>query len=314
MRGYRKIKLVAINILVAFLFGWVLHQGCVKDRVASNPGTDEQHLTVPVTLVPLFRLPSILAESSGIIMTAPGKIWSHNDSGNENSLYCFDLTGSLLRTVTVTNASNIDWEDLALDNQKRIYISDAGNNENNRRNLVIYRIPDPESFPGSTVQAEMINFSYEDQTAFPPPASERNFDMEAVIWHNDSLFLFTKDRTSPLAGYTKMYKLPATPGTHIAKAAGSFFLGTSNSAARVTAADIDPVSRKLALLVQQRVIVFSNYQGSNFFQGKVTDYPFTQLPGQVEALFFVAAGKLYISEEGSVANTGFLYEANLPSK
>jgi hypothetical protein len=316
MKRFGTLKTTILNILLILMFGWVLHQGCVKDRVSTEPAFEEdpveQTISVPVTLVPQFRLPSILMESSGIIMTSPGKLWSHNDSGNENKLYCFDLSGSLIRTITVSNSSNVDWEDLAIDNQKRIYISDAGNNENRRTDLVIYRIPDPESFHTSTVTAELIRFKYEDQSSYPPPASSRNFDMEAVVWHNDSLFLFTKDRTSPLAGFTKMYKLPATPGTHVARAAGSFYLGTTNATARVTAADIHTASGKLALLVQNRLIVFTNYQGSRFFYGKVINYPFTQLPGQAEALFFVSDSRLYITEEGSAGKAGYLYEVILP--
>lgn len=300
--------------MVAGLLIWTLQQGCVRDRTTPDTDPDDETNSFPVTPKPLFRLPSVLLESSGLAITAPGKIWSHNDSGNENQLYCFNLDGVLIRTITISNASNIDWEDLTVDPQKRIYIGDFGNNNNSRNNLVIYRIADPETFTESSVTAEIINFSYEDQTAFPPPASEMNYDMEAVIWHNDSLFMFTKDRTSPFAGYTKMYKMPATPGTHVAKAAGSFFLGTTIFSAWVTAADIHQPSGKLALLVPNRVIVFSNYSGSRFFQGEVRNYPFTSILGQIESLVFTSDSSLYISEEGVGSTPGLFYELKLPQQ
>lgn len=300
--------------MVAGLLIWTLQQGCVRDRTTPDTDPDDETNSFPVTPRPLFRLPSVLLESSGLAITAPGKIWSHNDSGNENQLYCFNLDGVLIRTITISNASNIDWEDLTVDPQKRIYIGDFGNNNNSRNNLVIYRIADPETFTESSVTAEIINFSYEDQTAFPPPASEMNYDMEAVIWHNDSLFMFTKDRTSPFAGYTKMYKMPATPGTHVAKAAGSFFLGTTIFSAWVTAADIHQPSGKLALLVPNRVIVFSNYSGSRFFQGEVRNYPFTSILGQIESLVFTSDSSLYISEEGVGSTPGLFYELKLPQQ
>ena len=303
-----------INFMVAGLLIWTLQQGCVRDRTTPDTDPDDETNSFPVTPKPLFRLPSVLLESSGLAITAPGKIWSHNDSGNENQLYCFNLDGVLIRTITISNASNIDWEDLTVDPQKRIYIGDFGNNNNSRNNLVIYRIADPETFTESSVTAEIINFSYEDQTAFPPPASEMNYDMEAVIWHNDSLFMFTKDRTSPFAGYTKMYKMPATPGTHVAKAAGSFFLGTTIFSAWVTAADIHQPSGKLALLVPNRVIVFSNYSGSRFFQGEVRNYPFTSILGQIESLVFTSDSSLYISEEGVGSTPGLFYELKLPQQ
>ena len=294
--------------LKAFIFiGFLFMLGCLKDE-RQKPSSR----FLDVDLNPLVRLPSVLYESSGIAITASGKIWSHNDSGNENKLYCFNLLGNLLRTITITNVTNNDWEDLAMDNQKRIYINDAGNNNSTRTNLAIYRIPDPETFIENTVNAEIINFSFEDQTAFPPPSNNRNFDVEAIVWHNDSIFMFTKDRSSPLTGFTKLYKIPANPGTHIAKLADAYYLGTTYASARVTAADIHPETGKLVLLVQERLIAFENYPGSRFFEGDKIEYMFTVLPGQAEAIVFSAHSKLYMTEEGAGSNTGYLYEINLP--
>jgi hypothetical protein len=266
-----------------------------------------------IELTPLTRLPSILLESSGIAITTPGKIWSHNDSGNENKLYCINSSGILLRTITVSNATNTDWEDLAVDSQKRIYIGDTGNNANDRRNLAFFRIPNPETFTGNSVSAEIINYTFEDQTAYPPPSNSRNYDVEATIWFNDSIFMFTKDRTSPFAGHTKLYKIPAIPGNHIAKLAGSLFLGTTTASARVTGADIHPESGKVVLLVQERVILFDDYTGSNFFSGKKYEYKFKTLPGQIEAIHFKDENTLYITEEGSNSTAGFLFQTTLPS-
>ncbi|MFO7615952.1 MAG: hypothetical protein R6V75_01730 [Bacteroidales bacterium] len=268
---------------------------------------------VPVTPLPLVRLPYDLYETSGITMTAEGKIWSHNDSGNENKLYCIDLAGNLLRTITITGAPNIDWEDIAVDKQKRIYIGDAGNNDNKRRDLAIYRIPDPETFSDNSVTPEKISFSFADQYEFPPPAAGRNFDVEGIFWHQDTIFLFTKDRSVPLTGFCRMYKLPAIPGTQTAVYAGQVFLGSTIPSARVTAADIHAGTGRVALLVQERLIVFSEYPGNRFFEGKMTEYGFTTLPGQAEAIHFATGSKLYMTEEGSNINyAGYLYEIRLP--
>ncbi len=305
-----------INALIALLFLWLLQQGCVRYKPETKPGTipTENPVSKNVTQIPVVRLPAVLIESSGIAMTTPGKVWSHNDSGNENKLYCVGTDGLLLRTITISNANNVDWEELAMDNQKRLYICDVGNNNNNRTDQTIYRIPDPESFVQNTVTSEIIRFSFEDQTSFPPPPSEWNYDLEAVIWHDDSLFMFTKDRTTPFAGYTKMYKIPATQGTHIAKSAGSRYLGNNLSSAWVTSADIHPATGKLVLLVNNRLIVFSDYPGNRFLEGKVTEYSFTKLPGQVEAIIFQSESKLYMTEEGIGSTPGFLYEITLPVK
>lgn len=301
MKNFIKLSIYLI------LFGYLFFIGCVKDdKQTPDP------VVTDLTLNSLVRLPSVLKESSGIAITASGKIWSHNDSGNENKLYCFNMSGNLLRTITITNVTNNDWEDLAMDNQKRIYINDAGNNSNARTNLAIYRIPDPETFVDNTVNAEIINFSFEDQTAFPPPSNNRNFDIEAIVWHSDSIFMFTKDRSSPLTGFTKLYKIPAVPGTHDAKLSGSYFLGSSDISAKVTAADIHPGSGSLVLLVNQRLIIFRDFPGNRFFDGDKTDYAFITRPGQAEAIVFASKTLLYMTEEGAGSNTGYLYEINLP--
>jgi hypothetical protein len=41
---------------------------------------------------------------------------THNDSGNQANLYEIDAsTGIVIRTVCITNATNVDWEDIAQD-------------------------------------------------------------------------------------------------------------------------------------------------------------------------------------------------------
>jgi hypothetical protein len=300
--------------LAGFIWASLVLFACKTDD-PDKPYVDdpiEDSLVIQIAPKIIGFMPYEVSESSGMVMTTQGRMWSHNDSGGNNELYCINFSGQLLRTLVINNAINVDWEELCIDKQKHIYIGDFGNNNNVRKNLKIYRIPDPETLSGSDVEAETIFFSYEDQAAFPPPDSERNFDVEAMVWKNDSLFLFTKDRSSPSTGITKLYKLPASPGTHIARLAGSFYVGNTTTTARITSADIDPESGDLVLLAQEKLIIFRNYPGNQFFRGKKTEYPFVPMPGKVEAIFFSSRKKLYMTEEISTVNLGNLYEVNLP--
>lgn len=289
---------------------WACQKNNPDNPDEEDPGKDT--LSIQISPEIIGFIPFEVSESSGMAITTPGKIWSHNDSGGKNELYAIDFTGHVLRTLVISNASNVDWEELATDNQKRVYIGDFGNNNNVRKDLVIYRIPDPEIVSETSTDAETIFFSFEDQTAFPPPASERHFDVEAMVWKSDSLFLFTKDRSSPLSGITKLYKLPASPGTHIARLAGSIITGNTTTGARVTSADIDPESGDLALLMQEKLVIFRNYPGNQFFKGKKTEYPFVPVPGQVEAIFFSGRKKLFMTEEIASVENGNLYQLTLP--
>lgn len=269
-------------------------------------------LEITVNLRAINRLPSVLVESSGIELSGSNRIWSHEDSGNSNELYCSDSTGNLLRTLVISNVSNTDWEDITADNDETWFIGDFGNNNNQRTDLAIYIIPDPETIAGNSVPAGIISFSLDDQTAFPPPSSDRNYDIEAMAWYADSLYLFTKDRSNPFTGIVKMYVLPDQPGNYSARLAGSFFAGSTTGSGRVTAADINLHTGELMLLTNEKLISFKDYPGNRFFEGTKTEYSFRNLPGQNEGLAFVSGNKLYITEEGSGNTPGYLYEIILP--
>ncbi len=261
---------------------------------------------------PLAQLSPVLYESSGLYVSGPNQIWTHNDSNHTNQLFLIDTMGHIQRTLTITNASNVDWEDLAVDTDRNVYINDAGNNQNDRTDLRIYIISDPDQIQSNTTQAEIIDFMFEDQTAFPPPATNRNFDIEAMIWRNGFLYLFTKNRSTPQNGFCKLYRLPAVAGLHTAQLMDSIFLGNTNAAARVTAADYHHESGVLMLLTQERIIGFSAFPEDHFFEGQINVYYFSSPQGQVEALSFLNDRKLYMTEEGSPDDPGFLYEITLP--
>ena len=134
-----------------------------------------------------------------------------------------------------------------------------------------------------------------------------------MVWHDDSLFLFTKNRTNPFNGYCRLYKLPAEPGNHPAILIDSVYIGSNELIGRVTAADIHPASGELVLLTSTKIVSFSSYPGNNFFQGTRIDYNFTTLPGQVEGLAFISPNKLYMSCEGDNITPGTLYEIVFPT-
>lgn len=263
-----------------------------------------------IPLRPVIQLPLQLRECSGIAITHKNLIWAHNDSGNTNQLFSIDTTGAVLRTLTIGNIQNTDWEDLARDPQGNIYINDAGNNDNNRANLAIHKIPNPDLHSGSTLTAQSIYFVFPDQTAFPPPASNRNFDIEATIWHNDSIVLFSKNRSTPSSGYSKMYILPATPGVYTARLKDSIFIGTTTND-RVTAAAFNHQTQSLLLLTRAAIIMFDNFQGNDFFKGRKTIFCFATLPGQAEGLDFFSNNGVYITEEGTSSAGGMMYEATI---
>lgn len=263
-------------------------------------------------LTTLGALPASLSETSGLEYNGPNSLWTHNDSGGEPKIFEVDTLGALQRTVVLRGATNVDWEDIAQDNQGRFYIGDIGNNDNNRTNLRIYRIPNPATLANDTADVEVIRYTYEDQFAFPPADSLRQFDCEAMFVWQDSIYLFSKNRTNPHDGICKYYSLPADTGTHIARLRGSFNLGSgSQQETWITAADISPDGEHVVLLSGRYFWVLSCFPGTQFLQGAQTRITHSNLT-QKEGLVVAPDGRAYVTDEKFAGVIGGnLYRANL---
>lgn len=236
-----------------------------------------------VTLTPKlkFNLDAVLSESSGLL-NWKSLIWSHNDSGNGPDIFGMNATsGAIQRRVYVSNATNVDWEDIAQDNSF-IYVGDFGNNANgNRTDLKIYRIAKKDVTAKDTVTAAIINFSYNDQTDFTPKGSNNtNFDCEALIAYGDSLFLFTKDWVD---NKTRLYKLPKKPGTYTATNMGELNVGGLITGAEILADQRVIVLSGYNALLSPFIYLLYDFSGNNFFGANkrkvLVNAAFTQMEG-----------------------------------
>ncbi len=236
-------------------------------------------------------------ESSGLI-SIDGRLFTLTDSGNEAKLYEIDTFGVILRTITIKNATNYDWEDIAQD-EKYVYIGDIGNNMGNRKNLKIYKISKEELLKQTSLQAKTISFSYADQEKFSYQEFSTPYDAEALISYKNKLYIFTKnwqDKT------TKLYPISKKPGKYIIHSIDQkrlkFF---------VTGADYDFVSKRLVLVgyetitaTNPHVMVIENFFEDNFFSADITDKTIHNPPvgfRQIEAVTFDDDNRIFISSE-----------------
>jgi hypothetical protein len=274
-------------ILLVFLFAATCKKEKNYEPVTISPG---------ITFRTIVDLPAILAESSGIELAGSNQFYSLNDSKGEAELYVIDTLGELSRTIRIDNATNMDWEDLAKDDEGFIYIGDSGNNDNDRTDLKIYRIPSPATFTENSTAADSISFSYENQTQFPPPDSAAFFDSEAFFVFNDSIFLFIKDRSKPFEGKTLMYQIPAESGNHIAVLKGEFKTLKTKSEGAITSADISPSGLKVAMISKRNVWIFTEFTGTDFFGGKANVIALP-VEFQMEGVVFADDCLLYLTNE-----------------
>lgn len=224
-------------------------------------------------------LPSILQEASGVEIDENGNFWSINDSGNDALLIGFNSDGSLHEQLSLSSLSNIDWEDLAYENET-LYIGDFGNNDNDRVDLKIYKLPDflnIDAGNAGSVTTSIINFSLEDQDQFPPADNNLHFDMEAFFVFENQIYLFSKDRSDPFAGITKMYILDDEAGTQIAKLAGTFSTSSDKKEGAITSADISPDGSKIVLISEELIYLFTDFVTvPSFLEGTVKRYTYQQ--------------------------------------
>lgn len=156
----------------------------------------------------IYPIPKALKEISGFVPFNDTLFIGHNDSGNKPYLYLFDLKGRILKTVKISGAKNVDWEDITLDTMRNIlYIADIGNNGNTRKTITIYQVSFNDFTKMDSINPKVISLIYQD-------SSIRELDAESIVFHNDSLVIFSKCNYDHCSGTSNVYKVPALPGEY----------------------------------------------------------------------------------------------------
>jgi hypothetical protein len=130
-----------------------------------------------------------IPEASGVVASRryPGIFWVHNDSGNAPVLFAVGTDARVVRSFKVA-VPNIDWEDIAIDEEGRLYVADTGNNTGFLRLRAIYRFDEPD--PTKPAGAPLVpSASY----YFALPAGNR-FDSESLFCERGVATLIVKAR------------------------------------------------------------------------------------------------------------------------
>jgi hypothetical protein len=146
--------------------------------------TDES----PSPLEPIGKLDvRLLPEASGIVKSRRHAdiFWVHNDSGNRPSLFAIRADGRVIREFRV-EVPNIDWEDIAIDDQGHLYVGDIGNNLGMLPTRAIYRIdePDPSQPAARALKAA-------DVSRYALPRGNR-FDAESLDYDHGNAIVIAK--------------------------------------------------------------------------------------------------------------------------
>lgn len=264
--------------------------------------------------LPFARLAGLITsneldEVSGLAASRAhdGVLWAINDSGNPARLYAISRRGRLLARYDVAGAKNIDWEDLAsFDMQGRHYllVADTGDNGGKRQDFALHVFEEPSTLRGGTLKpAWTIRARWAD--------GPRDCEAVAVDARAGKVLLLSKKRKPP-----ELFALPlADPhgewreARRIGRLAGvpeaDADLQRSDPklaalSPLVTAADISPDARTLAVLTYGSVLFYRRQPGQDWAEAvsqapEAHDVP---LIPQAEALAWSAGGAgLYASGE-----------------
>lgn len=243
----------------------------------------------------LVSLPKSLNEVSAAEKTAFSKlIWVIEDSRNSNSLFGLNESGEVIKELHITNALNIDWEDLTSDSIGNIYIGDFGDNKKERKTYVIYKVNKPNK-KTHNITAEKITFSL--------PTKMRSENFEAFFIYNNHFYIFNKENKKG-----KVFKIPNQIGEHEAILVSKFELkGKSN---KITSADISDDGKTIVLLNREKLWKIYNFKGDDFFNGTIESLNFNHIT-QKEGICFKNNQVLYITDERIGIIGGNLYSFNL---
>ena len=247
----------------------------------------------------LGTLDSLLKGSSSLLYWK-NEFWTYNDH-TDKCLYRIDSTNATtLETLCLKRVRNQDTEEIAQDSLY-LYLGDVGNNTGGRRTLRIYRI-NKVFLENNTFKVDTIQFTYEDQTDFTAHLQATDFDCEAFIVTDDSIYLFTKQWVSM---QTTIYSLPKTPGTHIAHRRETY-----NTKGLITGATYIPEYQLIVFCgydydknhilssLHPFLILLYDFQDGSFFSGNKRRLDFSSsVKAQTEAIATPNGLDYYITNE-----------------
>ncbi len=255
--------------------------------VAAGPAQDIwAHVEGPrKAWVPVGRMDaSVVRESSGLVASRkhPGIFWTHGDSFTARAIFAVTENGNIVARINL-DAPNIDWEDIATDDQGHLYIADIGNNLRLLAERRIYKITEPDPYrDGDTTVTPVAVYTY----SYPG----KRFDAEGLFVHQGRMYLVSRHDENR----ARVYRLtPDERGV----------LSLEEVAAlrvyRASGADVSPDGSLLAVCTVRDTWVYQVDESMRPVEGvrpTFVRYPYDQ----VEACCFDGADLMLSNEKGHI--------------
>lgn len=136
------------------LFKWLEELYIVKTgSTISNDSSNEFYYSI--------KLPKALSSLSGVSYGNKYGFLGINEANSLPLIVNFDSLGNVKRTIRLSNATNISWQDITQDENGMIYIADFGNSKYNRKSIQIYSFKNSE-LVGDQIYPEKIEIKLTD--------------------------------------------------------------------------------------------------------------------------------------------------------
>ncbi len=262
----------------------VLCHATVRAQVTAPPGRE-----IAPGVREIGRIISArITESSGVVASRQhaGVLWTHTDGGGPKKQWLSAMTrdGAVLKEYFISDATIADWEDIAIDDAKHLYIADTGNNDLRRAELAVHQLDEPD--PRGETTPVRITRSW--RLKFPATP----FDCEGLfVWkgHGYVVSKVFKDARA------QIFRFPIDGPT----AATLELVATTRIESPVTGADISPDGRLLGLVAKSGAFVYAiDGDVSRAIKAKPFQVKFRH--EQIEACTFVPEGLLATAESREI--------------
>lgn len=245
-------------------------------------------------------------EASGMAMSMVNgpTFWTHNDSGDKARIFLVDTLAQYQMTINISNASNRDWEDVAVardlkDGQSKIYIADIGDNDAKYEYYTIYILPEP-----IVTENVDVTIDYQQKIVFKYQDGSRDAETLMVDPLSGNIYIVSK-REANVQLYQITYPY-STTDTVIAKKMITLPF------TQIVAGDISADGKNILLKNYQKVWYWSRKDGTSIVDAlskNPYETPYIQEP-QGESICWSPDSKAFytISEESPIKIKPILYK------
>jgi hypothetical protein len=226
-------------------------------------------------------------ELSGLVASRrrPGVLWTHNDSGDGPRVLAVRASGTLVGDVAIAGAAATDWEDIAI-RGGTLYLADIGDNDAERDDVVVYRVPEPAAGATTSAPAQALRLRY--------PDGAHDAETLLVDPRSGSLAIVTKAFDGNSGVYVAAH--PSASATTTLHRAAGLRLGLGGLA---TAGDVSADGRVIVVRTYTGFVAWERRRGDSLARamrrtpcaGRVS----LAREGQGEALALTANGRAFLT-------------------